>query len=63
MEDAGKITAKTNADETSCDLGVKRKYIKRMSIQKFLTYCLKMSFQGLMQLQNLLKCQLLHVDK
>merc|ERR1712226_1565405 len=23
MEDAGKITAKTNADETSCDLGVK----------------------------------------
>ena len=25
MEDAGKITAKTNADETSCDLGVKRK--------------------------------------
>ena len=35
MEDAGKITAKTNADETSCDLGVKRKYIKRLSIQKF----------------------------
>ena len=27
MEDAGKITAKTNADETSCDLGVKRKLI------------------------------------
>ena len=26
MEDAGKITAKTNADETSCDLGVKRMY-------------------------------------
>ena len=22
LEDAGKITAKTNADETSCDLGV-----------------------------------------
>merc|ERR1712226_190801 len=32
MEDAGKITAKTNADETSCDLGVKHnnKFIKGM---------------------------------
>ena len=26
-EDAGKISAQTNADETSCDLVVKRKYI------------------------------------
>ena len=26
-EDAGKISAHTNADETSCDLVVKRKYI------------------------------------
>ena len=41
MEDAGKITAKTNADETSCDLGVKRKYIKRLSIQKFFNLLFK----------------------
>ena len=31
MEDAGKITAKTNADETSCDLGVKRKLINLLN--------------------------------
>ena len=27
MEDAGNITAKTNADESSAPLGVKRKYL------------------------------------
>ena len=35
MEDAGKITAKTNADETSCDLGVKRKLITILDYQTF----------------------------
>ena len=39
MEDAGKITAKTNADETSCDLGVKRKYTKFTIMKNFFTEC------------------------
>ena len=35
LEDAGKITAKTNADETSCNLGVKSKHIETYFLEHF----------------------------
>ena len=38
LEDAGKITCKTNADEASADLGVKRECRRRALL--FTTLCL-----------------------
>ena len=39
LEDAGKITCKTNADEASADLGVKREFTFLSKTTCFLHWC------------------------